>query len=117
MSHLDLEPRTRDESALTRRAPTGRRLAFNKKRMTGQGGVALAPEALDILHGYDEIGAFLRMTPKQVQHRVRAGEVPHFKLGRLICVRRSTLIQWIAEQEAASAGRARADEKGGRDRG
>ena len=61
-------------------------------------------ETSDILHGYKEVGAFLRMTPKQIEHRVRAGEVPHFKLGRTVCARRSTLNAWLADQEAASRG-------------
>ncbi len=56
----------------------------------------------DILHQYGEIGAFLRMTARQAQHRVLSGEIPHFKLGRIVCARKSTLLAWMAEQEAKS---------------
>lgn len=57
-------------------------------------------ESADILHQYAEIGAFLRMTPKQVQHRIIAGEIPHFRIGRIVCARKSTLLAWLADQEA-----------------
>ena len=61
-----------------------------------------AMEASDILHQYSEIGAFLRISAKQAEHRARAREIPTFKLGRIVCARKSTLLAWMAEQEATS---------------
>ena len=60
-------------------------------------------EHADILHGYDEIGAFLRLSRRQAKHLAEVGSLPTFKLGsRIVHARRSTLNSWLAEQEAAS---------------
>jgi len=59
----------------------------------------------DLLRGADEIAAFMFGSAR---HRRKVyyltGEasrgLPHFKMGSLICARKSTLLRWIAEQEA-----------------
>ena len=61
----------------------------------------------DVLDGYSEIGLFLRMTDKQAKHRALAGEIPTFQIGRRRYARRSTLLAWMAEQEAKSVKKSR----------
>lgn len=59
----------------------------------------------DLLRGADEIAAFMFGSAR---HRRKVyyltGEasrgLPHFKMGSLICARKSTLLRWISEQEA-----------------
>lgn len=61
--------------------------------------------ANDLLRGADEIATFMFGSAR---HRRKiyylTGEasrgLPHFKMGSLICARKSTLLRWIAEQEA-----------------
>ena len=58
----------------------------------------------DLLHGADAIAKFMFGDAK---HRRKVyyltGEatksLPHFKMGSLICARKSTILTWIAEQE------------------
>lgn len=65
---------------------------------------ACPPLADDLLRGADEIATFMFGNAK---HRRKVyyltGEaargLPHFKIGSLICARKSTLLRWIAEQE------------------
>lgn len=59
----------------------------------------------DLLRGADEIAMFVF---GDVKHRRKVyyltGEatkgLPHFKIGSLICARKSTIMNWIAEQES-----------------
>lgn len=61
--------------------------------------------AEDILRGADEIAAFMfgsachRRKVYYLTGEASRG-LPHFKMGSLICARKSTLLRWIAEQEA-----------------
>lgn len=57
-------------------------------------------ENSDVLWGYSEIGAHLRLSPRQVKHEVQQGRIPTFLRGRLRGARRSTLNAWLAEREA-----------------
>ena len=63
------------------------------------------PLAGDILHGADQIAAFLygdRKDRRKVYNLVETGRLPHFRLGANICARRSSLLQWITTQETAA---------------
>lgn len=61
--------------------------------------------AEDMLQGAEEIGAFMGLDPRQVYHQRK--RLPVFKIGALICARKSTILRWIAEQESkASSGAA-----------
>ena len=68
------------------------------------------PLSDDILRGADEIAAFVFGDAK---HRRKiyylTGDakitIPHFKLGSVICARKSTLMQWIEDQERRKSGR------------
>jgi hypothetical protein len=66
---------------------------------------AFTPElADDLLRGAEEIALFMfgdRKHRRKVYHLAGDAKVrlPHFKLGSIICARRTTLLRWIAEQE------------------
>lgn len=51
--------------------------------------------AMDVLYGYEEIGAFLRLTARQAKHRARESGLPTFKLGRIVCARKVALNAWL----------------------
>ena len=61
----------------------------------------------DLLRGADEIARFMF---GDVSHRRKiyylTGEatngLPHFKIGSRICARKSTILNWISEQESRS---------------
>jgi hypothetical protein len=62
-----------------------------------------APEvASDILHGADQIAQFLfgqKKLRRRVYNLVERKELPVFRIGAIICARRSVLLQWIETQE------------------
>lgn len=70
-------------------------------------GTASAPPPIgggDILHGADGIAAFLYGDAKhrrKVYNLVQTNRLPHFRLGGMICARKSALINWIKNQEEA----------------
>jgi hypothetical protein len=56
----------------------------------------------DILHGAHGIAEFLfgdRKLRRKVYNLVESGRLPHFRLGVVICARRSVLLSWIKTQE------------------
>ena len=63
----------------------------------------------DLLRGADDIARFLF---GDVKHRRKVyyltGEapkgMPHFKMGSVICARKSTILNWIAQQERFNPG-------------
>lgn len=57
----------------------------------------------DILRGADAIAAYLGFPRRAVYHAVSKGNLPHFRVGELVCARRSTLAAWIESQERAAA--------------
>jgi hypothetical protein len=60
----------------------------------------------DMLRGADEIADFLFGSASQrrkVYHLAATSNLPVFKLGSMICARRSVLIKWIADQEGKHA--------------
>jgi hypothetical protein len=57
----------------------------------------------DLLRGAEEIAQFLfgdRELRRKVYHLVATSNLPVFKLGSMICARKSVLLNWIREQEA-----------------
>ena len=60
----------------------------------------------DLLRGADEIAEFV-FGSKQHRRRVyyltgdARTRMPHFRIGSVLCARKSTLIAWIARQEGA----------------
>ncbi|HEX4409039.1 MAG TPA: DNA-binding protein [Xanthobacteraceae bacterium] len=60
----------------------------------------------DLLRGADEIAEFVfgdRKHRRKVYHLVATSRMPTFKIGSMICARKSVLLQWIAEQEKRHA--------------
>jgi hypothetical protein len=58
--------------------------------------------AKDLLRGADEIATYLYGGPAQrrkVYHLVATSNLPVFKLGSMICARKSILLKWVVEQE------------------
>lgn len=53
----------------------------------------------DIVIGADAIAAFVGLTRRQVYGCVARGTMPIFKIGALVCARRSSILLWIEEQE------------------
>ena len=61
------------------------------------------PLADDILRGADKIAQFLLGDPgerRKIYHLVESGRLPTFRLGAVLCARKSVLERWISEQEA-----------------
>lgn len=59
-------------------------------------------ETPDLLYGYEEIGAFLGLGVKQVQHLAEkdGSDIPIFSIGRRRCALRSKLTAWLADKAA-----------------
>lgn len=59
--------------------------------------------AEDLLHGAEEIAAFLfgsKALRRKIYHLAETSRLPVFRLGSVLCARRSVLLDWIKEQEA-----------------
>lgn len=54
----------------------------------------------DLLVGAVAISAYCGLTRWQVYKAIRRGDLPIFKLGALVCARRSTLLRWIEAKES-----------------
>lgn len=55
----------------------------------------------DMLYGAAAIAQYLGIDRRAVYHLVANARIPNFRLGENVCARKSTLIQWIQEQEKA----------------
>jgi len=56
----------------------------------------------DLLRGADEIAEFIFGTPesrRKVYYLAECCRLPVFRLGSMLCARRSILLKWIAGQE------------------
>lgn len=56
----------------------------------------------DLLRGADEIALFLfgeESARRKVYHLISSTRFPHFKLGAMVCARKSVLLKWIEAQE------------------
>lgn len=73
--------------------------------MTGTGSTLppSPPElASDLLRGADRIAEFVfghASERRKVYHLAETSRLPVFRLGAVLCARRSTLLEWIAQQE------------------
>ena len=54
----------------------------------------------DILRGAEAIDEYLGFPRRAVYHAVSKGHLPSFRVGDIVCARKSTLAAWIAQQEA-----------------
>ena len=64
-------------------------------------------ETNDLLHGIKRIAAFLEIGPRQAQYLHDKGEIPTFKIGKIVCARKSGLNAHFAAIEAEAAKQAR----------
>ena len=56
----------------------------------------------DLLRGADKIAEFLFGNPserRKVYHLAETSRLPVFRLGAVLCARRSVLLEWVAHQE------------------
>jgi hypothetical protein len=53
----------------------------------------------ELLYGYEAIGEYLGMTPREVRHQAEANGLPLFNLGRRVAARVRALRHWLDEQE------------------
>ena len=63
--------------------------------------------ARDLLHGAEKIAQFLygdRELRRKVYHLVATSNLPVFKLGSMICARKSVLLTRVKDQEERHAG-------------
>jgi hypothetical protein len=64
--------------------------------------------AKDLLRGADEIALFIFGNEpgrrRKVYHLVATSNLPVFKLGSMICARKSILLDWIRQQELRHGG-------------
>jgi len=59
--------------------------------------------ASDILYGAEQIAEFVygdKRYRRKVYNLIVTGRMPHFRLGVIVCARRTVLLKWIASQEA-----------------
>ena len=66
------------------------------------------PLGSDLLRGADEIAGFMFGDPaerRKIYHLAENSRLPVFRLGALLCARKSTLLTWIEEQESAATAR------------
>jgi hypothetical protein len=59
----------------------------------------------DLLQGADQIAQFLFGDParrRRVYHLAENAKLPVFRMGALLCGRKSSLLTWIADQERQS---------------
>jgi hypothetical protein len=73
----------------------------------GTGTQAQPVFADDLLRGADAIAEFLygdKKFRRKVYHLASTTKLPVFKLGSMICARKSVLLKWIAAQEDRHGG-------------
>jgi hypothetical protein len=59
--------------------------------------------AEDLLRGGEAVAQFLGIKRRALFHLKATSKIPVFKLGGVICARKSVLLRWIADQEARYA--------------
>ena len=57
----------------------------------------------DLLRGSKAIAEYLGVSDRFIQEVCRNGRLPHFRLGSMLCARKSTLLAWIADSERRTA--------------
>lgn len=70
----------------------------------------LCPIAGDLLEGADEISAFIygdHNKRRKVYHLARSSNLPVFRLGSVLCARKSKITEWIEAQENDAEDRVR----------
>jgi hypothetical protein len=63
----------------------------------------------DLLRGADEISEFLFGSPLQrrkIYHLAERTKIPFFRLGSILCARKTVLLDWVSQQERRHSGKA-----------
>ncbi|MDQ0315506.1 DNA-binding protein [Amorphus orientalis] len=60
------------------------------------------PLADDLLKGADEIASFTGFDRRSIYYFAAKGGLPVFRVGSLICARKSTMLAWVSGQEEAA---------------
>ena len=66
------------------------------------------PLGSDLLRGADQIAEFMFGTAterRKIYHLAETSKIPVFRLGALLCARKSTLLTWIEAQESRASTR------------
>jgi excisionase family DNA binding protein len=50
----------------------------------------------DLLYGATAIAAHLGIRKRQALYLIESNRLPHFRIGKIVCARRSLLSQWLA---------------------
>ncbi len=53
----------------------------------------------DLLYGVPAIAGYLGLTQHQARHNIDKGRIPTFRMGVIICARKSSLVSWFEDQE------------------
>ena len=61
------------------------------------------PPASDLLYGTDAIARFLGVKPRAAFHLIETRRIPFFKIGKVVCARRTSLAAKLDELEAEAA--------------
>ena len=59
----------------------------------------IPPLAEDVLRGAAAIASFMGFDRRTIYHLAAKGALPVFKMGDIVCARKSTLLAWIKQQE------------------
>lgn len=62
----------------------------------------------DLLRGADQIAEFIfgdKSKTRAIYHIASTSRLPYFKIGAILCARKSQLLAWIADQEKRNAGK------------
>lgn len=62
--------------------------------------------AADLLKGADAIAAFSGFDRRTIYHFASNGGIPVFRVGSMICARKSKIMAWVEGQESGNAGAA-----------
>ncbi|OBX20621.1 hypothetical protein A9995_02670 [Erythrobacter sp. QSSC1-22B] len=54
----------------------------------------------DLLYGLKRVAKFLEITPRQAQHLHDTDQIPTFKLGKIVCARKTGLNEHFANIDA-----------------
>lgn len=60
------------------------------------------PLADDMIRGADAIADWMGLNRRQIYHLAATSRLPVFKMGSILCARKSRLMDWIKEQEERS---------------
>lgn len=74
---------------------------MTEEKTTTVGGTTKA----DLLYGVPAIARYLDMREPQARHLCERGDIPTFRMGRIICSQRSTIDAHLAERQALALGR------------